>query len=940
MDLDGETLVNESYGTMENPKKNLCAVCTGLNLSVDKFMIKNDSVPGKKFQVSLPPRHASRRAFSLKSGHQKQVLGSRKEIRDRSDSCPFCELVSKSLETEFRAVLRRASMRFNTSNGYSSHASNPEELDDAPCHLVWEIDGRGSTEESFSSKRNRTRRIKICWGHPDLQKYECYLVFVAPDLYTGLPNSDAFAMSAARKSTHFLGRSIDPSKGKQALIKSWWDLCKLNHGSRCNSPVLDDDPFHEVLAQSYFGVIDVIDMRLVSLPYEILDGYLKFEDYVALSYVWGIPNPEHPPYTTTRANIMEHRMIGGLERSLPKLHDAIRESIAVVQRLGIRYIWIDSLCIVQDSRRSWSLNARVMHLIYGNATLTICAADGEDASTGLLAMDPDNASDQLKAECAPGVHLMVSRPPEIGVQQSRWNKRAWTFQERLLSKRCLIFTQGRIYFQCRSTGMSEDIFADGRGSGWSLDSVQAPLQMLRELRSRALWFYTNCVSLYSSRELTESGDVLAAFSGVCSLMEGNMMVPFVFGLPSSHLDLALLWEPASKMRQRDSSGNKNSDIEFPSWSWCGWMGAKIEYRREMVDGCLENVHEWLVNHTWIVWHIRDGHGNLRPLWDKDRAEEDRSTETRWKGYRGRWPLGDQDPRGVLEFVRRAHTTTDDGSTETYPSRSKQMQVARMPSRENILLLPRKDRDMGYEDYAPSPIPSTAPQDNLDNDYQQETDQRKQPHLNPGPCDQYRINREYPYAQASEELVDIFGRAVRAEIRGRQQYDFNLTLPENPFRVLKAPQGYSARPDNEFPDQPVLQFWTWITSLHVIRADTSEADKNKIGEGLCRCDIADGVGDWCGSIIVDNEWIKEKEKNGHTMCEFVALSEAKAFTEDECPVWTYYIPKERHESTWDLFFVLLVRYYPEKGLYQRVGLGKVYRAAFRLDSDEWREMILG
>lgn len=137
-------------------------------------MIKNDSsVSGKKFQVSLPPRHASRRAFSLKSGHQKQVLGSRKEIRDRSDGCPFCELVSKSLETEFKAVLRRASMKFNPGSSYSSRTSNPEELDDAPCHLVWEIDGRGSTDESFSSKRNRTRRIKICWGHPDLQKFEC-----------------------------------------------------------------------------------------------------------------------------------------------------------------------------------------------------------------------------------------------------------------------------------------------------------------------------------------------------------------------------------------------------------------------------------------------------------------------------------------------------------------------------------------------------------------------------------------------------------------------------------------------------------------------------------------------------------------------------------------------------------------------------------------------
>lgn len=740
-------------------------------------------------------------------------------------------------------------------------------------------------------------------------------------------------MSAQRKNTHFLGRSIDPSKGKQALIKSWWDLCKLNHGPRCNSRVLDDDPFHEVLAQSYFGVIDVIDMRLASLPYKIFDGYLKFQDYIALSYVWGIPDLENPPYTTTRANIMEHRVIGGLERSLPKLPDAIRESIAVVQRLGIRYIWIDSLCIVQDSRRSWSLNARVMHLIYGNATLTICAADGEDASTGLLAMDLENSSDQLKAECAPGVHLMVSRPPEIGVQQSRWNKRAWTFQERLLSKRSLIFTQGRIYFQCRSTGMSEDIFADGRGSGWSLDSVQAPLQMLRELRSRALWFYTNCVSLYSSRELTNSGDVLAAFSGVCSLMEGHMMVPFVFGLPSSHLDFALLWEPASKIRQRGSSGNKNSDTEFPSWSWCGWMGAKIEYRREMVDGCLENVREWLVNHTWIVWHIRDVHGNLRPLWDKDRAEEDRSTETRWKGYRGRWPLGN--PR-VMEVVIPTATTTDSGNTDTYSSRLRYVQVARRPS--PVPLLPPFARPK--EDYAPSRSPTPPQQTNSDNGYQRETDLGRQPYMDDAPADQYRLNREYSYEQAPAELFDIFGRAVRAEIRGRPQYDFSLTLPENPLRVLKAPQGYSARPDNEFPDQPVLQFWTWITSLHVIRAETSEVDKNKIGEGLCRCDIADGVGDWCGSIIVDNEWIKEKEKNGHTMCEFVALSEAKAFTEDECPVWTYYIPKERHESTWDLFFVLLVRYYPEKGLYQRVGLGKVYRAAFRLDSDEWREMILG
>jgi hypothetical protein len=107
---------------------------------------------------------------------------------------------------------------------------------------------------------------------------------------------------------------------------------------------------------------------------------------------------------------------------------------------------------------------------------------------------------------------------------------------------------------------------------------------------------------------------------------------------------------------------------------------------------------------------------------------------------------------------------------------------------------------------------------------------------------YQLNQDYQYEHSPSGYYAIFGRAVRAKIRGRQQYEFTQTLPENPFRVLKAPGGYSAQPDNEFPDQPVLQFWTWLTTLHVIRAEASDDDKRKIGECLCRCDIADSVGD--------------------------------------------------------------------------------------------------
>lgn len=155
-----------------------------------------------------------------------------------------------------------------------------------------------------------------------------------------------------------------------------------------------------------------------------------------------------------------------------------------------------------------------MHLIYEHATLTICAAHGKDSSTSLVALDPVAGAYQVEEECAPGLRLMISRPPEIGIRESRWNRRMWMFQERLLSRRCLIFTEGRVYFQCRSTGMSEDIFADGQGTGWSLDSVNAPLQESRELHTRAFRLYVHCVSLYTSRDLTNAGDILAASNGV------------------------------------------------------------------------------------------------------------------------------------------------------------------------------------------------------------------------------------------------------------------------------------------------------------------------------------------------------------------------------------------------------------------------------------------
>jgi hypothetical protein len=113
----------------------------------------------------------------------------------------------------------------------------------------------------------------------------------------------------------------------------------------------------------------------------------------------------------------------------------------------------------------------------------------------------------------------------------------------------------------------------------------------------------------------------------------------------------------------------------------------------------------------------------------------------------------------------------------------------------------------------------------------------------------------------------------------------------------------------------------------------------MGKGTSRYDIADYTGDWCGTIVLDQEWgAKQAPGSKH---EFVAISEAKNFTSEENDIWTYYIPKEKEQSEWDLYYVLLVKH---KGhIAYRVGLGKVFKEAFSnscLPGTEWEEFILG
>ncbi|KAJ5632959.1 hypothetical protein N7490_009298 [Penicillium lividum] len=184
-------------------------------------------------------------------------------------------------------------------------------------------------------------------------------------------------------------------------------------------------------------------------------------------------------------------------------------------------------------------------------------------------------------------------------------------------------------------------------------------------------------------------------------------------------------------------------------------------------------------------------------------------------------------------------------------------------------------------------------------------------------------------------LDQYGRLIPDRIP-QKDTRLDAILPDSPFGVIRRKLGRKKKPSESLQFMPILQFCTWRSELYVMARNPGRVSATKtLGAGLRWSDIVDSQGDWCGSIVLDEKCVSKRQ--GH-MCTFIALSEAKRFNMDECPVWTYYIPKEREESEWDLYYVLLLERNEEHGLWERVGLGKVFQAAFR--ENIWAEIKLG
>ena len=197
------------------------------------------------------------------------------------------------------------------------------------------------------------------------------------------------------------------------LLRLWLSSCTEDH-MRCNVPWWSQQERKGEL--SAFRVIDLLQKCIVWIH--------PSERYTTLSYVWG----NSTGFRATTRNISSLEQEGGLrkiEKSIPK---TIRNAMQLVEDLGERYLWVDSLCLMQDDEENLLDMISKMDLVYGNAYFTIIAASGEDAEAGLPGIQLKRQGLlQYVEEIQPGLKVAVCEHLESHLLGSTYETRAWTY---------------------------------------------------------------------------------------------------------------------------------------------------------------------------------------------------------------------------------------------------------------------------------------------------------------------------------------------------------------------------------------------------------------------------------------------------------------------------------------------------------------------------------
>jgi hypothetical protein len=378
---------------------------------------------------------------------------------------------------------------------------------------------------------------------------------------------------------------LDPYSSSDSTfskISSWLNECYTCHLS-CERPTSLPLPSR------------VLDLGPPSEQQQLrlIPGKGRRGQWVALSHAWG----DFQPLRTTKERLPVHQA----EIKWSELPPTFQDAVVITKKLGFQYLWIDSLCIIQDSPDDWDREAATMASVYGSAAITICAEAAANSQCGIFksankargfevrlsANSPQNSLEY-------GMYL-IARPQGIR-GDFHIGDRAWVLQESLLSPRVIIYTAGQVKWSCRTREKYETGL--GGGDDYLLGVVQVGAyqksllfpttgsdhgddKLTRTLALRGIektpfnpkdylghtsqhrellrcWY--EIVELYGRCQITKAEDRLPAIAGVAKRISALTGYSYLAGLWLEDIVRGLCWY--------SSDGTQTSSKYVgPTWSW-------------------------------------------------------------------------------------------------------------------------------------------------------------------------------------------------------------------------------------------------------------------------------------------------------------------------------------------------------------------------------------
>ncbi|KAI8722678.1 Protein kinase domain-containing protein [Fusarium sp. LHS14.1] len=356
------------------------------------------------------------------------------------------------------------------------------------------------------------------------------------------------------------GFSTLPDAGSEAHFKvlgEWVRACDSTH--HCLPKQLGFIPSRLI----HISRTDSDSVRLVERGGELTQPV----KYAALSHRWGTGHGEL--FCTITANIKELKD-GFKASNLPK---TFLDAVSVTHGLGLEYLWVDSVCIIQDDSEDWNIESKLMEQVFSSAYCTLAASCASGTNDGFLKARPQRRC--IPMTFGDATYYACENIDDFGthVDQSELNQRGWVMQERALSRRTIYFVENQSYWECGGGVRCETMTKMNNRKASFLGDANFPHSAEKYVKGLKIEFFQDLYVRYSKLALSFASDRPVAIKGLENRLLSTFKTTGRYGLIERYLHRSLLWKRGGETLRRIAPTRGGA---VPSWSWMAYDGA-IDY---------------------------------------------------------------------------------------------------------------------------------------------------------------------------------------------------------------------------------------------------------------------------------------------------------------------------------------------------------------------------